>query len=93
MPAGYIDGGEGDDNQYILKVGDAFDNVDELKSMVLCSIDGIGDVRLSDVADIELTDNADDSYAKVGKTAPCCFQSIKAPRLPPRLSPTQAPLL
>ena len=35
--------------------------------MVLCSIDGIGDVRLSDVADIELTDNADDSYAKVGK--------------------------
>ena len=67
MPAGYIDGGEGDDNQYILKVGDAFDNVDELKSMVLCSIDGIGDVRLSDVADIELTDNADDSYAKVGK--------------------------
>ena len=67
MPAGYIDGGEGDDNQYILKIGDAFDNVDELKSMVLCSIDGIGDVRLSDVADIELTDNADDSYAKVGK--------------------------
>ena len=67
MPAGYIDGGEGDDNQYILKVGDAFDNVDELKSMVLCSIDGIGDVRLSDVADMELTDNADDSYAKVGK--------------------------
>ena len=44
MPAGYIDGGEGDDNQYILKIGDAFDNVDELKSMVLCSIDGIGDV-------------------------------------------------
>ncbi|MEF2887956.1 efflux RND transporter permease subunit, partial [Gemmiger sp.] len=67
MPAGYIDGGEGDSDQYILKVGDAFDNVDELKSMVLCTIDGIGDVRLSDVADIELTDNADDSYAKVGK--------------------------
>ena len=67
MPAGYIDGGEGDDNQYIVKIGDAFDNVDELKSMVLCSIAGIGDVRLSDVADIELTANADDSYAKVGK--------------------------
>ena len=32
----------------------------------LCSIDGIGDVRLSDVADVEITDNADDSYAKVG---------------------------
>ena len=39
----------------------------------MCSIDGIGDVRLSDVADIELTDNADDSYAKVGKTARAAF--------------------
>ena len=66
MPAGYIEGGEGDDNRYIVKVGDTFDSADTLKSMVLCSIDGIGDVRLSDVADVEITDNADDSYAKVG---------------------------
>ena len=66
MPAGYIEGGEGDDNRYIVKVGDTFDNADTLKSMVLCNIDGIGDVRLSDVADVEITDNADDSYAKVG---------------------------
>ena len=65
MPAGYIEGGEGDDNRYIVKVGDTFDSADTLKSMVLCSIDGIGDVRLSDVADVEITDNADDSYAKV----------------------------
>ena len=93
MPAGYIDGGEGDDNQYILKVGDAFDNVDELKSMVLCSIDGIGDVRLSDVADIELTDNADDSYAKVGKNRAVLLSIYKSSTVPPRLSPTQAPLL
>ena len=66
MPAGYIEGGEGDDNRYIVKVGDTFDSADTLKSMVLCNIDGIGDVRLSDVADVEITDNADDSYAKVG---------------------------
>ncbi len=66
MPAGYIEGGEGDDNRYIVKVGDTFDSADTLKSMVLCSIDGIGDVRLSDVADVKITDNADDSYAKVG---------------------------
>lgn len=66
MPAGYIEGGEGDDNRYIVKVGDTFDSADTLKSMVLCSIDGIGDVRLSDVADVEIADNADDSYAKVG---------------------------
>ncbi len=66
MPAGYIEGGEGDDNRYIVKVGDTFDSADALKSMVLCNIDGIGDVRLSDVADVAITDNADDSYAKVG---------------------------
>ena len=35
--------------------------------MVLCNIDGIGDVRLSDVAEVEMTDNADDAYAKVDK--------------------------
>ena len=39
MPAGYIEGGDGDDNRYIVKVGDAFADADELKSMVLCNID------------------------------------------------------
>lgn len=67
MPAGYIEGGEGDDNEYILKVGDAFSSVDELGDMILCNIDGIGDVRLQDVANVEMVDNADDAYAKVGK--------------------------
>ena len=67
MPAGYIDGGAGDDNRYIIKVGDAFADTDELKNMVLCNIDGIGDVRLADVAEVEMTDNADDAYAKVDK--------------------------
>ncbi len=65
MPAGYIDGGDSD--QYILKVGDAFDNVDELKSMVLAALTVFGDVRLSDVADIELTDNADDKAMPSGQ--------------------------
>ena len=67
MPAGYIEGGEGDDNEYILKVGYAFSSVDELGDMILCNIDGIGDVRLQDVANVEMVDNADDAYAKVGK--------------------------
>ena len=67
MPAGYIEGGDGDDNRYIVKVGDAFADADELKNMVLCNVDGIGDVRLSDVAEVEMTDNADDAYAKVDK--------------------------
>ena len=67
MHAGYIEGVEGDDNEYILKVGDAFSSVDELGDMILCNIDGIGDVRLRDVANVEMVDNADDAYAKVGK--------------------------
>ncbi|MDD6320362.1 MAG: efflux RND transporter permease subunit, partial [Oscillospiraceae bacterium] len=67
MPAGYIQGGEGDDNEYILKVGDEFSSIEELGGTVLCNVSGIGDVHLSDVADIELVDNADEAYAKVGR--------------------------
>ena len=48
-------------------MGDAFSSVDELGDMILCNIDGIGDVRLRDVANVEMVDNADDAYAKVGK--------------------------
>ena len=78
MPAGYIDGGAGDDNRYIIKVGDAFSDADELKNMVLCNIDGIGDVRLSDVADVEMTDNADDAYAKVDKNRAVLLSIFKS---------------
>jgi multidrug efflux pump subunit AcrB len=63
MPAGYIDDGEG--NQWLLKVGEEFDSVEELENMVLCSIDGIGDVRLGSVANLTVIDNSMDSYAKV----------------------------
>ena len=78
MPAGYIEGGEGDDNEYILKVGDAFSSVDELGDMILCNIDGIGDVRLRDVANVEMVDNADDAYAKVGKNQAVLFAIYKS---------------
>ena len=64
MPAGYItENGE----QYLVKVGDAFQSVEELQNTVLMhlDVDGIGDVRLSDVATVELTDNAGETYAKV----------------------------
>ena len=64
MPAGYInESGE----QYLVKVGDAFQSVEELENTVLMhlDVDGIGDVRLRDVAAVELTDNAGETYAKV----------------------------
>ena len=63
MPAGYID--DKDDNQWLVKVGDNYDSVDDLKKMVLTKVSGVGKVKLSDVADITTINNADESYAKV----------------------------
>lgn len=63
MPAGYID--DENDEQWLLKVGENFESVDELKDMVLCHLDDIGDITLSDVADITVIDNAGESYEKV----------------------------
>lgn len=64
MPAGYI---EGSDGKLMLRVGDAFASLEELENTLLVhmDIDGVGDVRLCDVADVVVTDNAADSYARV----------------------------
>ena len=63
MPAGYIDDKE---NKVLLKVGDSFDSLKELKNMLLVEMDGIGKVRLSDVATVKFVSNSGDSYAKIG---------------------------
>lgn len=62
MPAGYINEGE---NQYLLKVGNAYESLEELEESMLCKVDGIGDVRLKDVAETTMIDNSGESYAKV----------------------------
>ncbi len=64
MPAGYItDEGE----RYMVRVGDAVDSVDALKDMVLMDLgmDGVDTIRISDVADITVTDNSKESYARL----------------------------
>ncbi len=63
MPAGYID--DKDDNSWLLKVGDEIQSVDELSSTLLASMEGIGQVRLQDVANVTVIDNASDSYARL----------------------------
>lgn len=63
MPAGYLDDAE--DNSWLLKVGSNYESVDDLSNIVLTNIEDIGDVRLCDVADITVIDNADDSYARL----------------------------
>ena len=62
MPAGYIND---DKTQYLLKVGDTYNTLDEFEDTLLCKMKGIGSVRLSDVAVITMIDNAKDSYAKM----------------------------
>lgn len=64
MPAGYLYQGE---DQYLLKVGDAFSSVEELENALLLHLDAgdVGDVRLADVADVTLIDNAGESYARM----------------------------
>ena len=63
MPAGYLDDAE--DNSWLLKIGSNYESVDDLSNIVLTNIEDIGDVRLCDVADITVIDNADDSYARL----------------------------
>ena len=64
MPAGYA---EKDGSSWIVTVGDAFDDISQLDSLVLfdAGIPGAESVKLSDVADISLADNADSVYAKI----------------------------
>lgn len=63
MPAGYVD--DKDDNQWLLRVGDNITSSKELKNLLLTRIDGVGSIRLSDVADVTTVDNVGDSYMKV----------------------------
>lgn len=62
MPAGYI---SEDGTQYLIKVGDEYNNIKELKNTLLTNMKDIGDIRLCDVADVTVIDNSEDNYAKV----------------------------
>lgn len=62
MPAGYINENE---EQYIVKIGDKVSSIEDLKNLVLLNIDGVGEIKVEDVAEVKLTDNADKMYAKI----------------------------
>ena len=63
MPAGYID--DVNDNSWLLKVGEEFETLEELSDTLLVNMDGIGTIRLSDVATVTIIDNAGESYARL----------------------------
>ena len=64
MPAGYAMDG---DTQYLVRVGDAVEDVEDLKKLPLIDmgIDGVKTICLSDVADVTVTDNSDEAYAVI----------------------------
>lgn len=66
MPAGYVKE-EGID--YLVRVGEKFRNIGELRDLVLIDMEGIDPVKLSDVASVELENNADETYAKINGNA------------------------
>lgn len=62
MPAGYV---MDEDTQYLVRVGEAVKNIEDLRDLVLINLgmDEVKEIRLSDVADIEMKDNSDETYA------------------------------
>lgn len=65
MPAGYVNDADG--TQYIVQVGDKVKSVDDLNNLVLMdmNMDGIDPIRVSDVANVGITDNSGDNYAVI----------------------------
>ncbi len=67
MPAGYV---QEDGIDYLVRIGDKFKSVDDIRDLVLLDMEGMDPVKLSDVADVQLVNNADETYAKLnGETA------------------------
>ena len=64
MPAGYL---QEDGVNYMVSVGDSISSRQELSDMVLfdLGLEGVEPVKLSDVAEIVVTDNSDEIYAKL----------------------------
>ena len=63
MPAGYVQDKLGE--SWLLKVGEEYNSVEDIEGALLLHVEGYGDVRLSDVADVEIIDNAADSYTRL----------------------------
>ena len=64
MPAGYV---EESDASYLVKVGEKMASEDDVNDLVLMDfdLDGLDPIKLSDVADVTVTDNSDEVYTVV----------------------------
>lgn len=64
MPAGYV---TDDDASYLVKVGEKIESEEAIEDLVICDLDldGLEPIKLSDVADIAVTNNEEDVYTMV----------------------------
>ena len=64
-PAGYVH--DADDEQVLVRVGDKFESLDGVRRLKLfkLGLDSVDEVRLLDVARVELADNRDDVFTKL----------------------------
>lgn len=64
FPAGYV---TEDDVDYLVRVGEKFDDVESLQDFVLLDLgmDGVDPIKLSDVADVFVQNNADTIYTRL----------------------------
>ncbi len=68
MPAGYV---EEEGIQYLVRVGDKFTDTQGLEDLVLfdLGLDNLDPIKLSDVADVEITNDSSEVYAKINGKA------------------------
>ena len=77
MPAGYV---SDDENiKYLVRVGDKIDGNKEMQSLALfdTGIDGIGVIKLSDVADVFIADDSDEVFTKINGNSGVVFSFSK----------------
>lgn len=77
MPAGYVSDNE--NIKYLVRVGDKIDGDKEMHSLALfdTGIDGIGVVKLSDVADVFIADDSDEVFTKINGNSGVVFSFSK----------------
>ncbi|MCQ2752267.1 MAG: efflux RND transporter permease subunit [Coriobacteriales bacterium] len=77
MPAGYVK--DENSKSWIVKMGNKFETAEELESMVLTHIDGVGDITLNDVADVVNLNDEGDTYAKLNGKEGILLSVFKTP--------------
>ena len=64
MPAGYV---TEEGIQYLVRVGDKFEDTENIEDLILfdMGLEDLEPIRLKDVADVAVTNNASEVYAKI----------------------------